>query len=85
MDDANRLIHQTSCVNTPQQNSIVERKHGHLLDVARALMIQSNLPKIYLSYSVIHVVHIMDMLPTPVLNYSSPHEMLFKLMQILMD
>jgi len=48
-------------------------------------MIQSNLPKIYLSYSVIHVVHIMDMLPTPVLNYSSPHEMLFKLMQILMD
>jgi len=72
------IIHQTSCVNTPQQNSIVEMKHGHLIDVARVLMIQSYLPKIYWSNSVIHVAHIINMLPTPVLNYSSPHEMLFK-------
>jgi len=70
-------IHQTSCVNTPQQNSVVERKHGHLLNVARALMIQSHLPKIYWSYSVIHV-HIINMLLTPVLNYFSPREMLYK-------
>jgi len=69
------IIHQTSCVNTPQQNSIVERKHGH---VARALMIQSHLPKIYWSYSVIHSAHIINMLPTPVLNDFSPHEMLYK-------
>ena len=72
------IIHQTSCVNTPQQNSIVERKHGHLLNVARALMIQSHLSKIYWSYFVIHVAHIINMLPTPILNYSSTHEMLYK-------
>jgi len=72
------IVHQTSCVNTPQQNSIVERKHGHLLDVARALMIQSHLPKIYWSYFVIHVAHIINMLPTPVLNYSSSREILYK-------
>jgi len=72
------MVNQTSCVNTPQQNSIVERKHGHLLNVARALMIQSHLSKIYWSYFVIHVAHIINMLPTPILNYSSTHEMLYK-------
>nr|KYP43958.1 Retrovirus-related Pol polyprotein from transposon TNT 1-94 [Cajanus cajan] len=72
------IMHQTSCVNTPQQNSIAERKHGHLLNVARALMIQSQLPKIYWSYSVIHAAHIINMLPTPVLDNFSPHEMLYK-------
>jgi len=72
------IIHQTSCVNTPQQNSVVERKHGHLLNVAKTLMIQSHLPKIYWLYSMIHVVHIINMFPTPVLNDFSHHEMLYK-------
>jgi len=72
------IIHQTSCVNTPQQNNIVERKHGHLLNIEKALMIQSHLPKIYWLYYVIHVAHIINMLPTPVLNDFSPHEMLYK-------
>ena len=72
------IIHQTSCVNTPRQNSLVERKHVHLLNVARALMIQSHLPKIYWSCFVIHAIHIINMLPTPVLNDFSPHEMLYK-------
>ena len=67
-----------SCVNTAQQNIIVSRKHYHLLNVARALMIQSHLSKIYWSYFMIHVVHTINMLPTPVLKYFSPHEMLYK-------
>jgi len=41
-------------------------------------MTQSHLSKINWSYFVIHVVHIIKLLPIPVLNDFFPHEMLYK-------
>ena len=37
------IIHQTSYVECPKQNGRVERKHHHVLSVARALLHQSKI------------------------------------------
>lgn len=41
------IHYQTSCVYTPQQNGIAERKNRHLLEVARSIMFSMHVPKFY--------------------------------------
>ena len=48
------IIHQTTCVETPKQNGIVERKHQHLLNVTRALLFQANLPQCFWCFALPH-------------------------------
>lgn len=56
----NDIIHQTSCVYTPQQNGRVERKHRHILEVSRALMFQANLPIKFWGECVMAAVHVIN-------------------------
>jgi len=41
------IIHQTSCVEKPQQIAIVERKHQHIFNVVRSLLFHSNVSSVY--------------------------------------
>ena len=38
------IVHQRTCMHTPQQNGIAERKQKHLLEIARVIKFQSHIP-----------------------------------------
>ncbi|WZZ15661.1 hypothetical protein YC2023_108750 [Brassica napus] len=70
------ILHQTSCPYTPQQNGVAERKNRHLMEVARSLMFQSNVPKRFWSDAVATACYLINRTPTKVLNEKAPFEVL---------
>lgn len=52
------ILHETSCVDTPQQNGRVERRNRHLLNVARALLFQASLSVYFFGGNVYLPLHI---------------------------
>jgi hypothetical protein len=72
------IVHQRSCVETPQQNGRVERKLQHILNVGRSLLFQSKLPPSFWSYAILHAVFLINRFPTPLLNNQSPYFILYQ-------
>ncbi|GJW50906.1 putative RNA-directed DNA polymerase [Tanacetum coccineum] len=60
------IVLETSCPHTPQQNGVVERKHRHLLETARALKFEANLPTRFWGECVLTAAHVINRLPSEV-------------------
>jgi Integrase core domain len=71
------IIHQTSCVYTPQQNCISEMKNRHLLEMTRALLFQKNVPNFFWSEAVLTAAYFINRLPNVNLEFKSPLEILY--------
>jgi transposase InsO family protein len=57
-----------SCSYSPQQNGIVERKNKHIVEIARAMLNEKNLPNYFWVEVVATTIYIMNRTPTVVVH-----------------
>ncbi|CAN1152027.1 Retrovirus-related Pol polyprotein from transposon TNT 1-94, partial [Linum perenne] len=72
----NGIVHVSSCVETPQQNGIAERKNRHLLEVARACMFARRVPKYLWGEAVLTATYLINRMPSRVLQFQAPRQVL---------
>ena len=70
------IIHESSCITTPQKNGVAERKNSHLLECTQVLLFQQNVPKSYRGDVVLTSAYVINKIPSRVLGCKSPLETL---------
>lgn len=66
------IVHQSSCVDTPQQNGVAERKNRHLLEVTRSIMSATNVPKQFWGEAVLSATYLINRMPSRILDFKTP-------------
>ncbi|XP_019229657.1 PREDICTED: uncharacterized protein LOC109210660 [Nicotiana attenuata] len=68
---------KSTCTYTPQQNGVAERRHGTILEMARALRFQAAVPLKFWGDCASTAVYLLNRLPSRVIGGKSPFEMLY--------
>lgn len=71
------VVHQSSCPHTPQQNGVVERKHRHIVDIARTLLLNANAPLKCWGDVVLTARYLINQMPSYMLNDHVPYSLLY--------
>lgn len=66
-----------SCPYTSAQNGMAERKHRHVVETGLTLLAHASMPLTYWWDAFLAAAHLINCLPTSVLNGKSPVELLF--------
>ncbi|RVW47434.1 Retrovirus-related Pol polyprotein from transposon TNT 1-94 [Vitis vinifera] len=74
-----RVRHQFTCANTPQQNSIAERKNKHLAEICRSMLHAKNVPGRFWAEAMKTAAFVINRLPQQRLNFLSPFEKLWNI------
>ena len=71
-------ISQRSCPYTSQQNGRAERKHRHILDSVRSMLISSSCPERFWGEAALTAVYVINRIPSSVTKQNlSPYECLY--------
>lgn len=70
------ISHMISPPHTPEHNGIAERKHRHIAETGLALMSHASMPKSYWTYAFTTAVYLINRMPTPILDFKNPFQIL---------
>ncbi|KAJ0628055.1 putative RNA-directed DNA polymerase [Helianthus annuus] len=75
--EENGTFHRYSCPYTPQQNGRAERKHRHIVETGLAMLLNAHVPASFWADAFASATHIINRVPTPLLENKSPFQVLF--------
>jgi hypothetical protein len=71
------ISHHVSCPYAHQQNDSAEHKHRHIVEVGLSLVAHAHMPLKYWDEAFFIATYLINRLPTKVLQFSSPLEVVF--------